>query len=176
MAKHLVKCSICGQQFDANTEQYVNTSSRRYAHKNCFDLKQKEQEQLEKEKNDLENYIMKLFNISYVDARIHKQINEYINNYKYTYSGIQKALVYHYEVKNGDIEKANGGIGIVPYVYQNAFNYYYSLWEAKQKNENKVIKEYVPEVQEIIIPIPKRKIKPKRKLFTFLDEEQEDDV
>ena len=81
MAKHLVKCSICGQQFDANTEQYVNTSSRRYAHKNCFDLKQKEQEQLEKEKNDLENYIMKLFNISYVDARIRKQINEYINNY-----------------------------------------------------------------------------------------------
>ena len=35
MAKHIVKCAICGESFDANTVPYVKTSSRRYAHAAC---------------------------------------------------------------------------------------------------------------------------------------------
>ena len=35
-----------------------------------------------------------------------------------------------------------------------------------------VMQEYIPVVKEIVIPIPERKIK-KRKLFAFLDEEEE---
>lgn len=115
---------------------------------------------------------MKLFKMSYVDARIRKQINQYVNEYHYTYSGIRKALIYHFEIKGGSVEKANGGIGIVPYVYQNAYNYYLALWQAQQKNQDKVVVEYVPTVKEIVIPRPQRKIK-KRDLFTFLDEEVE---
>jgi hypothetical protein len=83
---------------------------------------------------------------------------------------MQKALTYFYEIKGNSIEKANGGIGIIPYIYKDAYNYYYSLWLARQKNENKVVETYIPEVKEIIIAPPKRKIK-KRNLFTFLDEE-----
>ena len=60
----------------------------------------------------------------------------------------------------------------MPYVYQAAYRYYYALWEAQQKNQNVVINDYIPEVKEIIIPIPQRKVK-KRKLFSFLDEEEE---
>ena len=82
-----------------------------------------------------------------------------------------KALIYHYEIKGGDIDKANGALGIVPYVYQKAYNYYYSLWEAQQKNKEKIIEYYVPKVKEIIIPAPERKVK-KRKNFSFLDEEE----
>ena len=78
----------------------------------------------------------------------------------------------NYDIKKNPIDKSNGGIGIVPYVYQQAYRYYYSLWEAQQKNENKVIKEYVPKVKEIVIPVPQRKAK-KRKMFSFLDEEIE---
>ena len=83
---------------------------------------------------------------------------------------MQKALTYFYEVKGNSIEKANGGIGIIPYIYKDAYNYYYSLWLARQKNEAKQIDLYVPQVKEIIIAPPKRKPK-KRPLFTFLDEE-----
>ena len=128
--------------------------------------------QLEKDKNALEEYIMKLFNISYIDPKVRKQIKQFVDEYHYTYSGIHKALIYHYEIKSGDLSKANGGIGIVPYVYQNAYRYYYALWEAQQKNEHKIIQEYVPKVKEIVIPIPQRQVK-KRKLFSFLDEEVE---
>ena len=173
MAKHIVKCAICNKAFDANMVPYVKVNSKRYAHKTCSISKEEQLAQLEKDKKALEYYIKKLFNINYVDARIHKQIKQYVEENNYTYSGIHKSLTYFYEVKGNSIEKANGGIGIVPYVYQQAYRYYYALWEAQQKNENKIVEEYIPTVKEIVIPVPQRKIK-KRKLFTFLDEEVED--
>lgn len=171
MAKHIVKCAICGMSFDANVEPFVKVSSRRYAHQKCSENKEENLSQLEKDKEALDQYIMKLFNITYIDPRIRKQIKQYIEEYHYTYSGILKALVYHYEIKGGDIDKANGALGIVPYVYQKAYNYYYSLWEAQQKNKEKIIEHYIPKVKEIIIPVPERKIK-KKKNFSFLDEEK----
>ena len=166
---HKVKCTKCGQIFDRDAIPYIETGSRRYAHKVCpLPTNPKEEEDKEK----LEAYIMKLFKIDYIDPRIRKQINQYINEYHYSYSGILKSLTYFYEIKGNSLDKANGGIGIVPYVYKNAYNYYFAIWEAQQKNEGKVIEEYKPKVKEVVIPIPKRKVR-KRRLFAFLD--QEDD-
>ena len=171
MAKHLVKCSICGKTFDANIEPFVKTcKDRRYAHKECFDNESLKKTQEDIDKENLEQYILKLLNLDYIDARVRKQIKTYVEEYNYTYSGIHKALVYFYEIKKNSIEKSNGGIGIVPYTYRDAFNYYYSLWEAQQKNEAKEIEQYKPEVIEISISRPERPIK-KKKRFNFLDEE-----
>ena len=124
-----------------------------------------------KDYKELYDYIMKLFNISFVDPKIQKQIKKYIEENNYTYSGIKKALVYFFEIKGNSVEKANGGIGIVPYVYTQAYNYYYSLWLAQQKNEDKIVQEYIPKVKEIVIPIPEKNPR-KRKLFSFLDDEE----
>ena len=101
------------------------------------------------------------------------QVKQYREEYNYTYSGMYKALKYFYEIKGSDVKKANGGIGIIPYIYKQAHDYYYALWEAQQRNENKVevIQSYVPQVQEIRIKRPQLKPK-KRDLFTFLDEEE----
>ena len=114
---------------------------------------------------------MELFQVEYLNPRIRKQINQYVNEYKYTYSGILKALKYFYEVKGNSIGKSNGGIGIVPYIYKDSYNYYYDLWLAHQVNEDKEIQQYVPKVIEIVIPLPKRQPY-RRKLFSFLDEEE----
>lgn len=168
--KHLVKCAICNEIFDAGSEPFVKVNSKRYAHTKCYNKSQSEKTQDQKDLEALENYIKKLFNETYINARIKKQISSFKEQYNYTYSGMLKALVYFFEIKGNSIEKANGGIGIIPYIYQEAFNYYYALWLANQKNENKNIVEYVPIIREIKIPIPQRKIK-KRKLFSFLDEE-----
>ena len=51
---------------------------------------------------------------------------------KYSYSGIYKTLKYFFEVRGHPIEKANGGIGIVSWVYKEAYNYWRALWEAQQ--------------------------------------------
>lgn len=170
MAKHMVKCFYCGLSFDANIEPTVKVNSRRYAHLECHTKNQEQRSQEDLDKEALEKYIMKLFNEDYVNARIRKQINDFMSKYNYTYSGIHRSLEYFYEVKGNSLDKANGGIGIVPFVYQDAYNYYYSLWLAKEKNKLKNIEEFVPKTVEVKIPIPQRKVK-KRKLFSFLDEE-----
>ena len=96
-----------------------------------------------------------------------------MREYHYTYSGIYKTLQYWYEIKNNDISKANGGIGIVPYVYDQAKQYFISIWIAQQQNENKIMADYVPEVREIRIRRPNRQVKRKRR-FAFLDKKEGD--
>lgn len=167
---HYVKCYYCGKTFDRDKVPFIKVKSNRYAHKDCALSENEKQDQEEKDKEALENYIMKLFNTTYIDPKVRKQIKQYTEEYHYSYSGILKSLTYFYEVKNNSIAKANGGIGIVPYVYQIAYRYYYALWEAQQRNQDKNIVDYVPGVKEIIIPPPERKMK-KRKLFSFLDKE-----
>lgn len=169
---HIVTCVYCKQRFDRDKFPFIQVSARRYAHQECSLTEDQKKSKEEQDKEDLEQYIMQLFKVDYIDARIRKQIKQYREEYNYTYSGIRKALIYFYEVKGNSIEKANGGIGIVPYVYQHAYNYYLALWQAQQKNQDKVLTNYVPQVKEVVIPRPQRKIK-KRELFTFLDEEKE---
>lgn len=168
---HQVKCLYCGQIFDRDKVPFIQVSKRRYAHKECSISEDEKKLQENKDREELYDYIMKLFNISFVDPKIQKQIKKYIEENNYTYSGIKKALVYFFEIKGNSVEKANGGIGIVPYVYTQAYNYYYSLWLAQQKNEDKVVQEYIPKVKEIVIPIPEKNPR-KRKLFSFLDDEE----
>ena len=124
------------------------------------------------DKMELEQYINKLFHTDYVDPRIQKQIKNYIKEYNFTYSGILKSLVYFYEVKQNPVEKSNDGIGIVPWVYKQAFNYYYAIWLAQQKNTDKTVENYIPKETEIIIPRPKPKPH-KKHLFSFLDDKED---
>ena len=170
---HIVTCVYCKQRFDRDKFPYVQVSARRYAHQECSLTEEQKLSKEEQDKIDLENYILQLFKIDYIDAKIRKQIKQYREEYNYTYSGIRKALVYFYEVKGNSIEKANGGIGIVPYVYQDAYNYYYHIWMAKQTNEAKPIEQYVPQERVITIPPPKR-VDKRKKLFAFLEQEETD--
>lgn len=105
--------------------------TRRYAHIDCARTQEENKSKIEKDKEALETYIRQLFNMSTINSKIQRQIKSYMKEYSYTYSGIHKTLKYFYEVKGGSVEKANGGIGIVPYIYDDAYRYYYNLWEAQ---------------------------------------------
>jgi hypothetical protein len=157
--------------FDRDKVPFKQISERRYAHLTCAIAAENEKTQAEKDKEDLENYIMELLGEEYISPRVKKQMNSYIETYNFTYSGMKKALVYFYEVKGNDKSKAKGGIGIIPYVYRDAYNYYYSLWLANQKNEHKVITDYKPVVREVRIPPPQLKPR-KRRLFSFFEEDK----
>lgn len=163
-----VTCAYCKKPLSKKDNDCIMIGNGKYVHADCQELEQ-HREKTDREK--LEEYIKELFQISYIEPRVKAQIKKYVEEFNYTYSGIQKALYYHYEIKGGDKSKANGGIGIVPFVYQNAYNYFYELWLAQQKNKDIQVELYQPQVKEIVIPRPQRKIK-KRPLFTFLDEEE----
>ena len=169
---HLVKCIYCGKTFDRDKVPFTAVTTRRYAHQSCAEAENNKQKQEVDDKLKLNDYIIKLFNLDYVTPRIQKQLQKYIENYHYTYSGIHKALTYWFEIKNNPIESAKESIGIVPYIYQDAYNYYYALWLAQEANKGKQISDFIPQVKVIEISPPERKVK-KRKLFTFLDIEEE---
>lgn len=169
---HYVICSICQKRFDRDKLPFKQTSARRYAHLECAVADENTRKQDDVDKEELEKYIMKLLKEDYISPKVRKQMNTFIEEYKFTYSGMRKALIYFYEVKHNDPSKANGGIGIIPYCYRQAREYYYSLWLAQVRNEDKVINEYVPQVREVRIPPPQIKVK-RRKAFTFFEEDEE---
>lgn len=92
MAVRLVKCKYCGVQFDRNKEPYIEVSTRRYAHKACAETQKQSLSQEELDYMELEKYIKKLFSMNVISAKIRKQIKDYRQTYKYTFSGIQKTL------------------------------------------------------------------------------------
>lgn len=171
MAKHIVKCPICNQQFDASVEPYVMINARRYAHKACAETAEQSKTKEQKDKELLESYIKSLFGISSISPKIRKQIDTFHKDKNYSYSGMYKSLKYHFEIKKGSIEKANGGIGIIPFVWNDALIYWRALWEAQQQNTGIEIKNFVLPAREIHIQPPQRQpMKHTRKLFSFLDE------
>lgn len=167
-----VKCPYCGKYFHRELEEYVQINKVRYAHKACYDRHNAEISQEERDYEILINYIKQLFKIDVISEKIKKQIKDYHNDRAYTYSGIYKSLVWFYQIKGNSIEKANGGIGIVPYVYEDAKNYYTAMWAASQQNQAKPIEQWKPQTIEIHIPPPKRKPIRSNK-FSFLDEDEE---
>ena len=169
---HVVKCLYCGKTFDRDKyKDFIAVNSRRYAHTECYNNYIAQLSQEEKDLKALEEYIKNLLELDDITVKIRKQINDYHTKQNYSYSGILRTLQYFYEIKGNSTDKANGGIGIVPYIYQEAYNYFYHIWMAKQTNAVKPIEQYVqPEEVIIKISVPKRKEK-KKQLFTFLDEE-----
>lgn len=163
-----VKCLYCGESFDRDVVEFAQIKNR-YAHKECHEKELDKRSAEEKALKDLEDYIKLIFKEDFINARIRSQIKRMREQYNYSYTGILKSLVYFFEVKKNPIEKANGGIGIVPYVYKDAYTYYYNLHMAQQKNENKDIKSYVKVGREIVIKPPKRK--PKQKKLFNLEED-----
>ena len=171
MAKHLVKCAICGEQFDTNLIQAVRHGARRYAHYSCYPSGELVPlgEEADPELQKLKDYIDKLFGDKVNWALVQKQIKKYKEENNYSYSGMLKSLIYFYEIKGNpkDPEKGQGGIGIVPFCYQDAYNYYYSLFIAQNNNKDKTL---VTKIKEIFIKPPRMR-GTKQKFFNLGDEE-----
>lgn len=164
-----VKCPSCGLTFDRDKAEFVHHKNR-YYHKLCYDTMMSKVSQEQKDLQELEQYIMQLFKVDHINARIRQQMKRMREEYNYSYSGMLKSLIYFFEVKRNPIEKANGGIGIVPYVYNDAYKYYYELHMAQQRNKDKDIKTFVNVAKEIVIKSPQRQPKIKR-LFDMEEEE-----
>ena len=97
-------------------------------------------------------------------------MNQYEQDYEFTYSGMLKALKYWYEVKKHPIDTTRG-VGIIPMIYKEAYEYYYALYLAQLSNEQITdYDEYKPKDIVVTITPPKRQGE-RRSLFTFLEED-----
>ena len=170
---HPIKCACCGVTFDRDKIQAVKYNGRRYAHQTCFpqgEIVPLPIKEIDEGLVKLFDYTKQLLGEEYNHARVKKQVKDFKDEYGYSYSGMLKSLVYFYEVKGNSKDKANGGIGIVPFVYRDAYNYYFNLFLAKSANENKDITAYTSQTKEIVIKPPQAYIP--KKLFNLDDEEE----
>lgn len=152
-----VKCLICDKNFDRTKEPCIK-QGRRYMHKDCFEKQPEDfiykQKILEKAEELFKN------NCDY--NGINSQIKNFQQTYGYTAKDIYKTLLYWYDVKNESIEKSMGRIGIVPYCYKAAQEYYSKIETAQNVNSREEIDKALnpDKVVYHIEPVPFQK--PKR--------------
>ena len=111
-----VKCPECGTYNDKENTVYYNS---KYYCKVCYDNKKRESQ----EYKELIAYICKLYQIDAPTGWMLKQIKEFKEQFNYTYRGIKSTLHYFYEIEGNEVAD-NIGIGIVPFVYEEAKKFY----------------------------------------------------
>lgn len=170
MAKHIVTCRFCKKKFDTNTTDYIMPKERFYYHTECYKEEQDSKTKEEKDVEEFYNCMKEIFGeYNYVVTK--KLANKYISENGYTYSGMTKALRWYYQIQNNPIEKANGTIGLLPYFYNDAKNYYHKIYLAELANKEKNLKEYIPKEKVIEIMNPQIYIKPLKLFFSEEDNE-----
>lgn len=88
-----------------------------------------------KEKKELYETICRIFKLKAPGPRNNAYISKF-SSQGMTYKGMNNSLIYFYDIKKNNINKSNGGIGIIPWVYEEAQKYFYY----KEKNEEKRLK------------------------------------
>lgn len=165
IAKHIVKCLYCGERFDTSQEPTVKPTKRRYAHKRCAEEYEANMTQEQRDERAFYRYVQDKLGEDYNYVVTKRLANQYVKEYKYTYSGMLKSLIWFYDVQKNSTAKSNGSIGIIPYIYNNARDYYYAIWLAQVSNAKKDLDIYKePDVIHFEIPSPRTQTK-KKKLF-----------
>jgi len=145
---HKVKCPVCEERFYKSEVDYVK-KGKRYYHKECMKKVEdtKDANSLVY-KEELFDIIKKIFNIEYPTPRIIKQVKSFKKK-GYTYFGMQKTLEYFFILQNNSVKKARGGIGIIPYVYDEASDYYKKVKQSKEsKNKEVELEQKVVKVKK----------------------------
>lgn len=126
-----VKCPYCGQSFQREDTEFIQLG-RRYAHKKCVNIIEQ-----------IHEYMRHILGIEYSYSKIDSQIKLFTTKEGMSVDSIYKTLIYWYDIKKSSTTQANGGIGIVPYVYSDYLKYIKEQYENSQINKNKNIKDFV---------------------------------
>ena len=145
-----VKCVYCNNQVDRANEPFV-VINKRYAHSYCADQEDRDRQDREK----LNHILYEIFGQNVNFGMIGQQIKLFRSQYKYTISGITGTLHYCYKIKNMPVTKKTNGIGIVPFFYKEAREYFSSVNKGREnaqgivENKKKTIHISSPRVQGI---------------------------
>lgn len=129
-----VKCPECGTFNDK--ENAVCHNSKYYC-KVCYENKKRESQDY----RDLIAYICELYQIDAPTGWMLKQIKDFKEQFNYTYRGMKTTLHYFYEIQEGNDVADSMGIGIVPFVYDEAKRFYIDKKAVKDSVQDCDLKE-----------------------------------
>lgn len=138
-------CPGCKKPVEKTEENKIKGKNNytRYWHPTCWKKAQKEKERKiaeEMGRKAIFNYLVEI-GLPPNYAFWGRQRNDFINKYGYNDSGILMALKYWFGERKNSISRANGGMGIVPYIYDEAQNYYRNIILKKKKLSEQAIKQ-----------------------------------
>lgn len=165
MAKHEVQCRACGKKFDLNAipeTDWVMPSKGWYYHTKCYQDWKNNKAKTDKDWIDMiYDFIARDLKGEYNWHMCEKQREAFVTKNKFTNKGIYFTLKYFYEVKGNKWEAGHGGIGIVPYVYKDATEYWTNIeWKKHgfmQAVEEQIFERANREVIKIKRPTTKKK-------------------
>lgn len=185
MAKHVIQCRICGKKFDTNDGvvniDWVMPSKGFYYHKDCYDNWRRKKNDPTASADDemwfesLKEYLSKDIKAQVNWPKLTSQWNNFLKQGK-TAKGIYFTIRYFYDIAGGDPKKAQGGIGIVPEIYQESSAYWYER-NQKEKDTVKKIEELVMARQQqkvVILKPTKKNIKTDKARFSLADVEDDE--
>lgn len=152
-----VKCRVCNGSIDRDKEtDWINPKTNMFYHTSCYnDYEKKKQEaannlnlKMEEEEFWLEiiwEYLTRDLKIGPNFAKLKKQFDSFVKK-RMTPKGIYFTLRYFYEKKGGDPTKAEGGIGIVPYLYEEGTQY----WAAKDRERKEICEKINAEIEAML--------------------------
>lgn len=151
-------CPYCNQEIGKSQPQktYKNKHYHSLCYKKmCEELFDNATKNLDSQQ-ELYNYICKLFNLSELSPFLSAQLKKFENEYNMTYDGMWYSLKYYFEILGNPIDKRRG-VGIVPYVYDEARNFY--------NKKVKLTNQKVPsKPKDLVVKISPKRKKPKSQI------------
>ena len=148
---HMVMCRLCKKRFDLDSEEAMVVGIRSYYHKKCYEEWKQNNSTKGNMSNDfwyeaLIDYLYRDVKLGNMDfSKIGSQWRNFTKPDKgFTPKGIYFAIKYFYEIKHGDAEKASGGIGIVPSIYNQSAQY----WIERENQKAGTIDAIVQQIHE----------------------------
>ena len=133
----MAKCRICNIEIDKEKDDWIMPSKNYYYHRQCYKNWKKAQPDNDEDYVDLiYDFIARDLKAAYDYWVCEAQRKKFLKE-KMTNKGILFALKYFYDIKHGDWEKGHGGIGIVPFVYNDSRAY----WSARERHSEGTIAE-----------------------------------
>ena len=102
-----------------------------YKKKKSTKPKTKEQQKESQHYRELIDYVCELYGISAPHGIMLRQISDFKRDYDFTYKGMQLTLYFFHEIEGNDINEG-GGIGIIPFVYHRATEFYRTRQELRK--------------------------------------------
>lgn len=164
-ATHSV-CEFCHKSVP-NDEAMI-LSGDRFAHVDCYS---KDNSHGKSDYDKLFEYIMSVYDESFVNPAKQKAIEKMIKDHGFTHSGIHGTLVYLYEILKKRPQDSNY-LGIVPWYYTEAKEYFTNKAKVNAENAKKDIENYKP--KQIVVKTKERERVVQKKKFSVLDEENVD--
>lgn len=162
---HIIQCRICRVKFDTEKEPFVLVGQKSYYHKECYEEWVRNRNQAGTSYGDENFWKESVIDFLYRDvmmsidfAKLNKQWELFTKpERKMTPKGIYFALRYHFEVQHGDKTKAQGGIGIVPSIYNEAAEYWVNLENRKAGTIDAIIEQIkARDTRPVQLIIPKK--------------------